>query len=247
MAGYGSGKSLRTKGLRAADLSQAGLPVLFIVHSLGGLVCENVNAISVESPREMLTLQALTVANNAEQHEKRVLEYTRAIAFLGTPHRGSELASWAIIAANMVKVVKRANTDILKVLEPSSEVLEILTQDFHTMLRSREQAQNSSIEITCFVEELPVSKNGKTFMVCREIFCGWCILVDCCQVVPSKSATLERYAYKTMHADHINMTKFKDKNDDYKKLMLQLKRWMEKLAVTEVTPDETPEYGSPLV
>ncbi len=109
------------------------------------------------------------MANNAEQHERRVLECTKAIAFLGTPHRGSDLASWATIAGNMVKVVKRANTDILEVLEPCSEVLENLTQDFHTMLRSREQAQSLSIDITCFVEELPVSKAGKTFMVCCEI------------------------------------------------------------------------------
>ena len=117
----------------------------------------------------MLILQALTVANNAEQHERRILECTKAIAFLGTPHRGSDLASWATIVGNMVKVLKSANTDILEVLKPGSEVLENLTQDFHTMLRYREQAQNPSIDITCFVEELPVSKAGKTFMVCCEV------------------------------------------------------------------------------
>ncbi|MCJ1277339.1 hypothetical protein MMC21_005151 [Puttea exsequens] len=163
-----------------------------------------------------------TFSNNAEQHERRVLECTQAIAFLGTPHRGSELASWATIAGNMVNVVKTTNTDLLEVLKPSSEVLENLTQDFHTMLRSREQAQNPSMKITCFVEELPVSKAGKTFMV-----------------VPSRSATLERYAYVTMYADHISMTKFKDRNNDYKNVMLQLKRWMEELAVTERTLDKT--------
>ena len=69
----------------------------------------------------------------------------------------------------MVNVVKTTNTDLLEVLKPSSEVLENLTQDFHTMLRSREQAQNPSMKITCFVEELPVSKAGKTFMVYREV------------------------------------------------------------------------------
>ncbi|KAL9041630.1 MAG: hypothetical protein Q9214_004041, partial [Letrouitia sp. 1 TL-2023] len=163
---------------------------------------------------------ALTVANNAERHERRVLECTKAIAFLGTPHRGSDLASWATIAGNMAKVVKPANTDILEVLKPSSEVLENLTQDFHTMLRSREQAQNISIYITCFVEELPVSKAGKTFMV-----------------VPSKSAILEQYPYVTIHADHIGMTKFKEKNNDYKKIAHQLKRWMKELAATEQTSD----------
>ena len=85
---------------------------------------------------------------------------------MGTPHRGSELASWATIAGNMASVVKIVNTDILEVLKPSSEVLENLTQDFHTMLRSREQTQSPSMKITCFVEELPISKAGKTFMVC---------------------------------------------------------------------------------
>ena len=69
----------------------------------------------------------------------------------------------------MLKLVKTPNMNILEVLKPSSEVLENLTQDFHTMLRSREQAQNPSIQITCFVEELPVSKAGKEFMVCCEI------------------------------------------------------------------------------
>ena len=48
MAGYGSGKSLRIEGWCAADLSQDGLPILFVVHSLGGLVCENVKANSVQ-------------------------------------------------------------------------------------------------------------------------------------------------------------------------------------------------------
>ena len=48
MAGYGSGKSLRIEGWCAADLSQDTVPILFVVHSLGGLVCENVNANSVQ-------------------------------------------------------------------------------------------------------------------------------------------------------------------------------------------------------
>lgn len=114
----------------------------------------------------MLIFQALTVADHAEQYEKHVLECTEAIAFLGTPHRGSELASWATIAGNMANLVKRTNTNVLEVLQPGSEVLENLTQDFHTMLRSREQAKGTSIHITCFAEELPVSRAGKTFMVC---------------------------------------------------------------------------------
>lgn len=40
------------------------------------------------------------------------------------------------------------------------------------------------------------------------------------------SATLERYTYKTIHSDHINMTKFREKDDDYKKVSIELRRWI---------------------
>lgn len=113
----------------------------------------------------MLNCQALTIADHAEKHEKQILDDTRAIAFLGTPHRGSDLASWGTIAGNMVNLVKRTNTDIVGVLQSDSEVLENVTQDFHTMLRSRERDGGASIQITCFVEELQVTTAGKSFMV----------------------------------------------------------------------------------
>jgi hypothetical protein len=106
------------------------------------------------------------VSNNSEKHLRKILDCTRAIAFLGTPHRGSELAGWATITGNMINVVKRTNTDVLDTLNPKSEVLSIITQDFHTMLRSRDQNKFEPVRITCFAEELPVSRFGKTFMVC---------------------------------------------------------------------------------
>ena len=78
------------------------------------------------------------------------------------------MASWATIVGNMANLVKRTNTNIVKVLQPGSEVLENLTQGFNTMLRSREEARGVSIRIICFIEELPVSRTGKTFMACDE-------------------------------------------------------------------------------
>ena len=76
------------------------------------------------------------------------------------------MADWATIAGNMVNLVKRTNTRILATLKPDSETLENLSQEFHTMLRSREQDAKKIIRITCFAEELPVSRGGKTFVVC---------------------------------------------------------------------------------
>ncbi len=68
----------------------------------------------------------------------------------------------------MVNVFKRTATSILNTLNPNSEVLEIITQEFHTMLRSREQNKKGTVSITCYAEELPVSILGKTFMVCQH-------------------------------------------------------------------------------
>ena len=73
------------------------------------------------------------------------------------------------------------------------------------------------------------------------------IAVERWQVVPSKSATLERYPYVTIHADHVGMTKFKEKNNDYKRVALQLKRLMKELAVTEMTLNEIVGYDTTLV
>ena len=107
------------------------------------------------------------MAVNAEEHQKCILEQTKAIAFLGTPHRGSDMANLVTIAGNIVNLVKRTNTRLLETLEPTSEVLASITQEFHAMLRSRAQDIGARIDITCYAEELAVSRFGRSFMVCN--------------------------------------------------------------------------------
>jgi hypothetical protein len=110
-------------------------------------------------------IKALVIANNAEQNQSQILDCTWAIAFLGTPHRGSDLASWATLAANLVNTAKRANKAILDTLNPKSEVLSILVNGFHPMLKSRERKNAGTIRITCYAEELAVTRWGKSFTV----------------------------------------------------------------------------------
>jgi protein SERAC1 len=105
------------------------------------------------------------IANNAEQNQSRILDCTQVIAFLGTPHRGSDLASWATLAANLVNTAKRANRAILDTLNPKSDVLSMLVNDFHPTLKSRERKEEGTVNITCYAEELAVSRWGKSFMV----------------------------------------------------------------------------------
>ena len=48
--------------------------LIFVAHNLGGLVCKNAILISKDNP---------------EPHLKRLFQYIKAVAFMGTPHTGS--------------------------------------------------------------------------------------------------------------------------------------------------------------
>lgn len=92
------------------------------------------------------------------------------------------------------------------------------------MLRSHEQAYEAIIQFACVVKELPVTKAGKSFIVRSNPHSGFC--VDSKQVIPPKLTILERYPHAFIHADEIGMTKFEGRNNDYKNVYLQLKRWI---------------------
>lgn len=110
--------------------------MIFIVHSLGGLVLKRAFCISERS---------------YEEHLKQVDRCTIAIAFLGTPHRGSDFAPLATIIGQLLKASgKRVNTDIIKILKTNSEMLADTEDFFGGWLRKKE----NNVYVTCFYEEL---------------------------------------------------------------------------------------------
>ncbi|KAL8715492.1 MAG: hypothetical protein Q9220_000827 [cf. Caloplaca sp. 1 TL-2023] len=155
---------------------------------MGGIVCQDA---------------LLRSRGSADQHTRRVLEHTRCILFLGTPHCGSGLAEWALIGSKFLQYIRRVNHETLAILQHESEVMARIRQDFHTMLR--EQDKDREIKIVCFYEELPVRAIG--------------------EVVPKASATLDRYASIPIHANHMDMTKFSSHQDpDYQNILAELRR-----------------------
>ncbi|XTI88791.1 hypothetical protein V2W45_1307553 [Cenococcum geophilum] len=120
-------------------------PIIFVCHSLGGLVCEDALSTARQRP---------------ERHLRKVLHCTRGILFLGTPHHGSGLAQWAERLAKAIGLLKQTNPQILAVLESDSEVLARIQDSFHAMIRLRTQDGLPPIEITCFFEELPLPVVG---------------------------------------------------------------------------------------
>lgn len=91
---------------------------------------------------------------------------------MGTPHVGSDLAKWAHIFVNLSSILRKTNKEIIRVLEPGSEMLAALQQEFHTMLDARQKSEKKVIKIFCFYEELAVSGVGEVCRVTRTIGLG---------------------------------------------------------------------------
>ena len=66
-----------------------GRPIVFICHSLGGII--------VKKP------MVLAHERSSEVDFKDILDSTKAMAFLSVPYRGSDAAWWGDLGANILK------------------------------------------------------------------------------------------------------------------------------------------------
>ncbi|KAI1016048.1 hypothetical protein LB504_009199 [Fusarium proliferatum] len=131
----------------AAERASSGIlnrPLIFVVHSFGGIVCKTALIISRQS---------------TESHLGQIFNCTRGIAFLGTPHRGSWAADWAKIPAWALGQVKSTNRNILDILQINNQYLEFIQTSFLSMLRDLDK-QGRPLQIACFFEELPMPGIG---------------------------------------------------------------------------------------
>ncbi|KAJ9654852.1 hypothetical protein H2201_008926 [Coniosporium apollinis] len=111
-------------------------PIIFIAHSLGGLVCE----------------EALVLSNKREDLQS-ILANTLGVIFMGTPHGGAYLAHWGDTVAKYVNIFRGTNRDILKNLQPGSSDLQRVEEDFQHMLRR----ENVKLKVFCFYEALKMN------------------------------------------------------------------------------------------
>ncbi|KAK3307268.1 uncharacterized protein B0T15DRAFT_414325, partial [Chaetomium strumarium] len=181
-------------------------PIVFVCHSLGGLVCEDALVTSRQRP---------------EKHLRNILQSTRAIAFLGTPHHGAGLARWAELLSRYVGLVKQTNTKIVAVLRQESEMLARIQDSFHTMVIARSKEGQRQINITCFFEELPLLGVG--------------------QVVPQHSAILPGYIPIGIHSNHMDMARFASADDPgFTAVCGELRRWIKEMDATERRHENPP-------
>ncbi|KAG8526971.1 uncharacterized protein KY384_008400 [Bacidia gigantensis] len=98
-------------------------PIIFVAHSMGGIICK----------------KALILALN-DPYYRPILEDCAAVLFFGTPHRGSELSGIGGIAADIFNLALfvsgsgmmtgRAREDLIRSLNPRSRELLEINRDF---------------------------------------------------------------------------------------------------------------------
>jgi len=111
-------------------------PIIFVAHSLGGMVCKE--ALNLGSKRQDL---------------QSILTNTLGIIFMGTPHGGSHIAGWGNTVAEYVNVFRGTNRDILGNLLPGSSDIQRTEEDFQHMLLRKD----ISLKLYCFYEALKMN------------------------------------------------------------------------------------------
>ena len=108
--------------LRAFRRQYKARSLVFVAHSLGGLVCKD----------------ALLMASNSPLAEVRgICDSTVGICFMGTPHAGSDIARWAKIPVVALGYVKNTNKSLLQILETAKETIDRLQHDFMELVKVR--------------------------------------------------------------------------------------------------------------
>ncbi|KAI9830205.1 MAG: Nucleolar protein 9 [Phylliscum demangeonii] len=118
-------------------------PIIFIGHSLGGLVIKDALCKAYEYHMQ-----------NRQPRAAAILVSTTGVIFLGTPHRGSSQTAWAKVATRLAKYVLKDQDDrVIDALKRGSEVLERLQDSFAGILHN--------LTIYSFFEDLAVTGVGK--------------------------------------------------------------------------------------
>ncbi|KAF4461304.1 ribonuclease p mrp subunit [Fusarium albosuccineum] len=140
------------KGIRDRT-NTADRPIMFVCHSLGGLVCAN----------------AVAKQYGADTAEKALVDKIRGMIFLGTPFAGSKHAPWALIVTQFLRLLVSTNQEKLKHLDERSEKLVDISNEFLKFIWER-QRSDAPIQVAFYFEEYPTKQRGLNvgFIVDRE-------------------------------------------------------------------------------
>lgn len=157
-------------------------PIIFIVHSLGGLVVKRA------------LIYSRSIDSTSTEHLRSIYVSTYAILFMGTPHLGSDLAKWgtllqSIVSATMPKKFFDSSPHLVEALKSGNETLQNINRLFNELM--------PRLRIFFFYEAKPMDLKGTRQFV-----------VDEASAAPNFPG-VERMG---IERDHSHMCKFEDAN-----------------------------------
>ncbi|KAF2265052.1 SesB protein [Lojkania enalia] len=166
-------------------------PIIFVAHSLGGLVVAN----------------SLVGKYGTDAQGQEVINHTYGTVFFGTPFKSSDKAPVAEIARKVLKMFGDTNDQTIRDLDKRSEKLQKISNDFHSLLEERLSSNDlKPIQVACFFEEI---KTTRTFFKVFEKDLG--------HIVTADSATLAGCKQFGINATHQMMCRFSNvENAGYK-------------------------------
>ncbi|KAI0389259.1 hypothetical protein F5Y17DRAFT_134866 [Xylariaceae sp. FL0594] len=172
-------------------------PIIWVCHSLGGIVVK----------------RALLYSNDlrTSQHEdyRSIYVSTYAIAFLGTPHTGSDIATWGTVLQAMSDAVVprsffQSESVLLKTLKKDNETLQNINLHF--------------LDIYQRFKILMAHENHKTDLKGTKM-----LIVD----AQSAGPQLPGVTYYAIEATHSGMCKFDSKNaPGYRTISTAIREWV---------------------
>lgn len=191
-------------------------PLIFICHSLGGIVVKKVNPLGDIPPACCVItkkkVQALILAHEGGERFDFIKKSCRGIIFLGTPHRGSKVADLGKILSTIVNSLTLSaaiRSPLLNDLRSKSGVLQTISRQF--VMRSKD------LQIISFYETEVMVGGSLSVLVSFSFFFSFAVSVIFLtlfgyKVVDEDSATIGTANETTIpiNANHHTMCKFPD-------------------------------------
>ncbi|KAF9882373.1 hypothetical protein CkaCkLH20_00409 [Colletotrichum karsti] len=195
------------EGLQANREGIRDRPIVFIGHSMGGLVIAKAITLVADTYRDVFP---------------RMFECIAGCAFFGTPFGGTEIAATASMLGDFGEQLGYTKSSALvKMMTPGDESLNELKNDFLRLALKLSPA----VQLFCFYENHPTDFTQEKYGAAMSKIAKTVIPKKVQDFVPRESATLPGIEDMALAANHRDLVKFSDfKDSRYQLVREPLKR-----------------------